>query len=73
MFYSIMKSGKKITITDDNKTHTTATFYCDNDDVVFDNKEIGYHCVHDLFTADHEAFETHIKKMIEQGFTITIK
>lgn len=73
MYYSILKSGKKITIKDDNKVYAPTTFYCEGDDVRFDNKEFGYDCVHKPFTTDHNAFEEHVNNMLAEGMTLVIK
>lgn len=72
-YYSIIASGNKITIKDDNNVFTPATFYCDGDDVKFDSDALGYGCVHTLFTTDHDAFDEHVNKMLADGMTIVIK
>lgn len=73
MYYSILKSGKKITIKDDNNKFTPTTFYCDGDKVKYKNYELGNGCVHDIFTANHNAFEKHVNNMLAEGMTIVIK
>ena len=73
MYYSILKSGNKITIKDDNNKFTPTTFYCDGDEVKYDNDALGYGCVHDIFTANHNAFEKHVNNMLAEGMTLVIK
>lgn len=71
MFYQLLKNGKRIKVSDGKGIYTATEFWLYAGKVFYANYELGFG-EHPLFTSDCNAFDNHINKMIDEGFSISI-